>query len=256
MRIEFKVALISGGASGLGAACAAMISEAGGYVAIADVDGERGAALAAKLSNDTLFVRTDVTQAESTESAAAATVARFGRIDISINCAGIAPPQRVIGKDGSPMPLEVFSRVIGVNLIGTFNIARVAAAAMAKNAADEHGERGVIVNTASIAAYEGQIGQVPYAASKAAIAGMTLPLARDLARHAIRVMTIAPGIFDTPLLAGIPEEARASLAAGVLFPQALGQPAQFAALARHIIENTYLNGEVIRLDAALRMGPK
>jgi NAD(P)-dependent dehydrogenase (short-subunit alcohol dehydrogenase family) len=135
-------------------------------------------------------------------------------------------------------------------------MARVAAAAMAKNAADEHGERGVIVNTASIAAYEGQIGQVPYAASKAAIAGMTLPLARDLARHAIRVMTIAPGIFDTPLLAGIPEEARASLAAGVLFPQMLGQPVQFAALARHIIENTYLNGEVIRLDAALRMGPK
>jgi NAD(P)-dependent dehydrogenase (short-subunit alcohol dehydrogenase family) len=256
MKIEFKVALISGGASGLGAACAAMIAEAGGYVAIADVDADRGVALAEKLSNDTLFIRTDVTQAESAEAAAAATLARFGRIDISINCAGIAPPQRVIGKDGSPMPLEVFSRVIGVNLIGTFNMARVAAAAMAKNAPGDNGERGVIVNTASIAAYEGQIGQVPYAASKAAIAGMTLPLARDLARQAIRVMTIAPGIFDTPLLAGIPEEARASLAAGVLFPQVLGQPAQFASLARHIIENTYLNGEVIRLDAALRMGPK
>jgi NAD(P)-dependent dehydrogenase (short-subunit alcohol dehydrogenase family) len=256
MKIEYKVALISGGASGLGAACAQMIAEAGGYVAIADIDGDRGAAVAAMLSNDTLFVRTDVTQAAAAEAAVAATLERFGRVDISINCAGIAPPQRLIGKDGTAMPLDVFARVIGVNLIGTFNMARVAAAAMAKNVQGEHGERGVVINTASIAAYEGQIGQVPYAASKAAIAGMTLPMARDLARHAIRVMAIAPGIFDTPLLAGIPEEARASLAAGVPFPQVLGQPAQFAALARHIIENSYLNGEVIRIDAALRMPPK
>ena len=256
MRIENKIALISGGASGLGAACARMIAEAGGFVAIADVDAERGTALAAEISSDAVFLRTDVTQAASSEAAVAAALARFGRIDIAINCAGIAPPQRMIGKDGSPMPLEAFARVIGVNLIGTFNMARVAAATMVKNAPDEHGERGVIVNTASIAAFEGQIGQVPYAASKAGVAGMTLPMARDLARHAIRVMTIAPGIFDTPLVAVLPEAARASLAAGVLFPQALGQPAQFAALARHIIENTYLNGEVIRLDAALRMGPK
>ena len=256
MKIEYKVALISGGASGLGAACARMIAEAGGYVAIADIDGVRGAGMAATISNDTLYVQTDVTRAEAAEAAVAATLDRFGRLDIAINCAGIAPPQRIIGKDGSPMPLEAFSKVIGVNLIGSFNMARVAAAVMARNAPDEHGERGVIINTASVAAYEGQIGQTAYAASKAGIAGLTLPLARDLARHAIRAMAIAPGIFDTPLLAGLPEEARVSLAASVPFPQALGQPAQFAALARHIIENNYLNGEVIRIDAAPRMGPK
>jgi NAD(P)-dependent dehydrogenase (short-subunit alcohol dehydrogenase family) len=256
MKIEFKVALISGGASGLGAACARMIAEAGGYVAIADVDSSRGAELAAELSNDTTFVAADVTLAGSAEAAVLTVLERFGRLDVLINCAGIAPPQRMIGRDGSAMPLEAFARVISVNLIGSFNMARVAAAAMARHDLDEHGERGVIVNTASIAAYEGQIGQIAYAASKAGIAGMTLPMARDLARHAIRVMTIAPGIFDTPLLAGLPPEARKSLAEGVPFPQTLGQPAQFAALARHIIENSYLNGEVIRLDAALRMGPK
>lgn len=254
MKIENRVAMIAGGASGLGAASARMIAEAGGYVAIADVDAARGEAVAAELSNDALFVRTDVADAASAESAVQAVVARFGRLDIAINCAGIAPPQRVLGKDG-PMPLEAFERVIRVNLVGSFNVARLAAAAMARNEPGDV-ERGVIINTASIAAFEGQIGQVAYAASKAGIAGMTLPLARDLARHAIRVMTIAPGIFDTPLLAGLPEEARTSLAAGVPFPQALGDPAQFAGLARHIVENSYLNGEVIRLDAALRMGPR
>ena len=256
MKIENKIALIGGGASGLGAACAEMIAEAGGYVVIADLDAERGGAMAARLANDALFVRTDVTQAESAEATLAAALARFGRIDIAINCAGIAPPHRLIGKDGSPMPLEAFARVIQVNLIGSFNMARLTAAAMAKNEPDEHGERGVIIHTASIAAYEGQIGQIPYAASKAAIAGMTLPMARELARHAIRVVTIAPGVFDTPLVAGLPEPVRASLAEAVPFPHKLGQPAQFGALARHIIENGYLNGEVIRLDAALRMGPK
>lgn len=255
MKIENRVALVAGGASGLGAASARMIAEAGGYVVIADLDAVRGEALAADLANDTLFVRTDVADAASAEAAVAAAVARFGRLDIAINCAGIAPPQRVLGKDG-PMPLEAFERVIRINLVGSFNIARLAAAAMARNELADAVERGVIINTASIAAFEGQIGQVAYAASKAGIAGMTLPLARDLARHAIRVMTIAPGIFDTPLLAGLPEEARTSLAAGVPFPQALGDPAQFAGLARHIIENSYLNGEVIRLDAALRMGPR
>ena len=243
MKIENRVALISGGASGLGAACAAMIAEAGGYVAIADLDQARGAALAAQLSNDALFVCTDVCRADSAEAAVAAVLARFGRIDIAVNCAGVAPPQRVIGKDGSPMPLDAFARVIQINLVGTFNMSRLAAAAMAKNEpVGAAAERGVIVNTASIAAYEGQIGQTAYAASKAGIAGLTLPLARDLARHGIRAMAVAPGIFDTPLLAGLPEEARVSLAAGVPFPQALGQPAQFAALVRHILENTYLNG--------------
>ncbi|MBM3796022.1 MAG: SDR family NAD(P)-dependent oxidoreductase [Acidobacteria bacterium] len=257
MRIENRVALISGGASGLGAACAAMIAEDGGYVAIADLDQARGAALAAQLSNDSLFVCTDVARADSAEAAVAAVLARFGRIDIAINCAGVCPGQRVIGKDGSPMSLDAFARVIQINLIGTFNMTRLAAAAMAKNEPmGDSAERGVIVNTASVAAYEGQIGQTAYAASKAGIAGLTLPLARDLARHGIRAMAVAPGIFDTPLLAGLPEDVRASLAAGVPFPQALGQPSQFAALVRHIVENSYLNGEVIRLDAALRMAPK
>lgn len=255
MRIENRVAVIAGGASGLGAASARMIAEAGGYVAIVDIDAARGQALAAELGNDTLFAGADVADALAGEAAVKAVMARFGRLDIAINCAGIAPPQRILGKEGV-MPLAAFERVLRVNLTGTFNMTRLAAAAMAERAPDEDGERGVIINTASIAAYDGQIGQVPYAASKAAIAGMTLPLARDLARHAIRVMTIAPGIFDTPLVAGLPEAARASLAESVVFPQALGQPPQFAALARHIIENRYLNGEVIRLDGALRMGPR
>lgn len=255
MKIENRVALISGGASGLGAATARMIAEAGGYVAIADIDAARGSTLAAELGNDALFVETDVADAAAGEAAVNAVVARFGRLDIAVNCAGIAPPQRILGKDGV-MTLAAFERVLRINLNGTFNMTRLAAAAMAGRSQEEAGERGVIINTASIAAYDGQIGQVPYAASKAAIAGMTLPLARDLARHAIRVMAIAPGIFDTPLVAGLPEQARLSLAAGVVFPQALGQPPQFAALVRHIIENGYLNGEVIRLDGALRMGPR
>lgn len=255
MRIENRVAMISGGASGLGAACARMIAEASGYVAIVDIDAARGSALAAELGSGALFAGADVSDAAAGEGAVSAVKARFGRIDIAINCAGIAPPQRILGKDGT-MPLAAFERVIRVNLNGTFNMTRLAAAVMSAGEPDEHGERGVIINTASIAAYDGQIGQVPYAASKAAIAGMTLPLARDLARHAIRVMTIAPGVFDTPLVAGLPEPARQSLAASVVFPQALGRPEQFAALARHIIENSYLNGEVIRLDGALRMGPK
>jgi NAD(P)-dependent dehydrogenase (short-subunit alcohol dehydrogenase family) len=256
------VAIVSGGASGLGAACVRMIAEAGGRTVIADIDEPRARALAAELAASTgaaasIAVGTDVCSAASAEAAIAAALDRFGRLDIAIHCAGIAPPRRLLGKDGSPMPLDDFARVIGVNLTGAFNMSRVAAAAMARNPPDpESGERGVIINTASIAAFEGQIGQIAYAASKAGVAGMTLPMARDLARHAIRVMAIAPGIFDTPLLAGLPEEARASLAAGVPFPPLLGRPDQFASLAKHIIENAYLNGEVIRLDAALRMGPK
>lgn len=250
MRIKGKAAVVTGGASGLGAACVRMLHDEGAKVAIVDLDEKR----AAEQPGD-LVIPVDVTDAAKMEDAMNAARKLFGRIDIAVLCAGIAPPRRILGKEG-PMALDAFARVINVNLIGAFNVARLAAAAMASNEPDEAGERGVIVMTASIAAFEGQIGQCAYAASKAGIAGLTLPMARDLARHAVRVMTIAPGIFDTPLLAGLPEEARTSLAAGVPFPAKLGQPEQFAALAKHIVENSYLNGETIRLDAALRMGPK
>ena len=255
MRLDSAVALITGGASGLGAACARMVREAGGKVALVDLDQTKGPALAAQLAPDAIFLRADVPDAGSVEAAVEAALARFGRLDVTINCAGIGTPHRILGKEG-PMPLDIFERVIRVNLIGTFNVSRLAAAAMARNLPNQEGERGVLIHTASIAAFDGQIGQCAYSASKGGIVGMTLPMARDLARTGIRVVTIAPGIFDTPLLAGLGEETRASLAASVPFPPKLGRPEQFAALARHIIENSYLNAEVIRLDAALRMGPK
>jgi len=248
MRIRNKAAVVTGGASGLGAACVEMLRAEGAHVAVVDLAGGNGR------PGDLVFP-VDVADPVALDEAIRAVADSFGRVDIAIACAGVAPPRRILGKDG-PMPLDEFARVVNVNLTGAFNLARLAAAKMAVNDPDESGERGVIVMTSSIAAFEGQIGQCAYAASKAGVAGLTLPMARDLARHAIRVMTIAPGIFDTPLLAGLPEEARASLAAGVPCPARLGQPAEFAALARHIIENPYLNGEVIRLDAALRMGPK
>ncbi len=247
MRIEGASAIVTGGASGLGAATVRALAAAGARVVVADLAEPRG-------SNCGEFVRTDVTDAESVAAAIRAADS-LAPLRIAVSCAGIAPPQRILGKDG-PMPLEVFARVIQVNLLGTFNVCRLAAAAIAAHEPDASGERGVIVNTASIAAFEGQIGQCAYAASKAGVAGLTLPMARDLARHAIRVMTIAPGLFDTPMMAGLPEDARKSLAASVPFPAKLGDPSQYAALVLHIVENTYLNGEVIRLDAALRMGPK
>ena len=240
MNIKGKTALVTGGASGLGAACVQMIRDAGGRAFSIDV--WEGADF-----------RADVSSAEAIEE-----VFRKieGPLHVCINCAGIgSSPTRVIGKEG-PVSLEWFERVIRVNLIGTFNVTRLAAARIAANAPDEGGERGVIINTASIAAFDGQIGQCAYSSSKGGIVGLTLPLARDLARHAIRVMTIAPGIFDTPLLAKLPEEARVSLGAAVPHPARLGQPAEFAQLARQIIENAMLNGEVIRLDGALRMAPK
>lgn len=254
MKLEGCVAVVTGGASGLGGACAEMIIEGGGAVTIIDLNEEAGSRAAAALGDRAMFARADVTSNEAAK-AIEATIARWGCLDVAINCAGIAPPKRILGKDG-PMPLDEFRKTIEINLIGTFNVCRLAAAAMSRNEPGESGERGVIVNTASVAAFDGQIGQCAYAASKAAIAGMTLPMARDLARNGIRVMTIAPGIFNTPLLAGLPEEARASLAVAVPFPQRLGEPAEFAHLARSIIENSYLNGETVRLDAALRMGPK
>ena len=250
MIIQGKTALITGGASGLGAACARMIHAAGGRSVIIDLNAEAGKALAAELGG--VFARADVS---NPMEFAAAIAAANGPIHIAISCAGIGHAERVLGKDG-PASLEKFARVIQVNLIGAYNAIRLAAALMNGNEPNADGERGVIVNTASIAAFDGQIGQSAYSASKGGIAGMTLPLARDLARHGIRVMTIAPGLFDTPLLATLPEPARIALGQSVPFPARLGQPAEYAALARHIIENPMLNGEVIRLDGALRMAPK
>ncbi|HYV34371.1 MAG TPA: 3-hydroxyacyl-CoA dehydrogenase [Gemmataceae bacterium] len=255
MQITGTVALVTGGSSGLGGACVRYLANAGAKVIIADVNQETGEKLAAQLGPNVRFVKTDVTEEASAKAAVNAAVQGFGGLHLSIQCAGIAVAERILGKTG-PHPLASFSKVIAVNLIGTFNVMRLAAEAMARNEPNAAGERGVIVNTASIAAFEGQIGQIAYAASKGGVAAMTLPAARELARQGIRVMTIAPGTFDTPLLAGLPEAARLSLGQQVPFPSRLGRPEEFAALVGHIVENEMLNGEVIRLDGALRMGPK
>ncbi|HLX59126.1 MAG TPA: 3-hydroxyacyl-CoA dehydrogenase [Ktedonobacteraceae bacterium] len=255
MDIANKVALVTGGASGLGGACVRMLTAAGAKAVIADVNSETGNAQADEIGSAALFVKTNVTEEESMQAAIRAAVETFGGLHILINCAGIGTPERVLGKNG-PHSLASFTRVIQVNLIGTFNAIRLAAAVMAENTPNEAGERGVIVNTASVAAFDGQIGQAAYSASKGGIVGMTLPIARDLSRNGIRVMTIAPGIFDTPLLGALPEPARISLGQQVPFPPRLGKPSEYAALAKHIIENEMLNGEVIRLDGGIRMGPK
>ena len=255
MQILDRTFLITGGGSGLGAATARLLVEAGGAVLLADVNEESGAAAADALSDRAAFVRTDVTNAEHVQQALDTARTRFGGLHGVVNCAGIILARKTVGRKG-PHDLESFARVIGINLIGTFNVIRLAAAAMAENEPNAEGERGVIVNTASVAAFDGQIGQAAYAASKSGVVGMTLPIARDLARIGIRVMTIAPGIFETPMMAGVPEEVRASLAAQVPFPSRLGRPAEYAHLVRHILENPMLNGEVIRLDGAIRMGPK
>ncbi|MDQ6644935.1 MAG: 3-hydroxyacyl-CoA dehydrogenase [Chloroflexota bacterium] len=255
MQLENKGVLVTGGASGLGAACVRLLSQAGAKVVIADLNNEVGTALAAELGDAVVFVKTNVTDEESAQAAVKAAVDTFGSLHVTINCAGIGVAEKVIGKNG-PSSLASFAKVIQVNLIGTFNVIRLASAAMATNKPNEGGERGVIINTASVAAFDGQIGQAAYSASKGGIVGMTLPIARELARYGIRVMTIAPGIFDTPLLAGLPEPARQSLGLQVPFPSRLGRPEEYAALARHIIENEMLNGEVIRLDGGIRMQPK
>jgi len=255
MQISGNTFLISGGGSGLGAACARLLASSGANIAIADVNRDAGDKLAADLGKRARFFPTDVTDEASVQSTVLATVGAFGSLHGSIQCAGIALAERVLGKNG-PHPLASFAKVIQVNLVGTFNVIRLTAAAMAQNSPSAGGERGVIVNTASVAAFDGQIGQAAYSASKAGVVGMTLPIARDLARSGIRVDTIAPGIFETPMLRALPEEAQKSLAAAVPFPKLLGRPDQFAALARHIIENTYINGEVIRLDGALRLAPR
>jgi NAD(P)-dependent dehydrogenase (short-subunit alcohol dehydrogenase family) len=247
--------LVSGGASGLGAACVRMLASAGANVFIADLNRTAGEALAAELGSRVRFAATDVTDEASVQAAVALAVQSFGALHGSIQCAGIALAEKVHGKSG-PNPLAGFVKTIQINLIGTYNVVRLASASMMQNAPNPGGERGVVINTASVAAYDGQIGQAAYAASKGGIVSMALPLARELARHGIRVMTIAPGIFDTPLLAGLPEPARQSLAQQVPFPPRLGRPDEYAALVRHILENEMLNGEVIRLDGALRMAAK
>jgi len=255
MQLENKGVLVTGGASGLGGACVRLLSQAGARVVIADLNNETGTALASELGDSVQFVNTNVVDEESVQAAVKAAVDSFGGLYVTINCAGIGVAERVLGKNG-PHSLASFSKVIQVNLIGTFNTIRLASAAMSVNQPNEGGERGVIINTASVAAFDGQIGQAAYSASKGGIVGMTLPIARELARYGIRVMTIAPGIFDTPLLAGLPEPARLSLGQQVPFPPRLGRPDEYAALAKHIIENEMLNGEVIRLDGGIRMQPK
>jgi NAD(P)-dependent dehydrogenase (short-subunit alcohol dehydrogenase family) len=255
MQLDGHVFLVTGGASGLGAACVRHFVAAGAHVLVADVNDAAGEQLAGELGGNARFVHTDVTQEDSVQNAVEVAVDVFGALHGAISCAGIGVAERTLGRTG-PHPLATFARVIGVNLIGTFNVIRLAANAIARGQPNAAGERGVIVNTASIAAFDGQIGQAAYSASKGGIVGMTLPIARDLARDGIRVMTIAPGIFDTPLLGGLPEPARISLGQQVPFPPRLGRPDEFAALAQHIVENEMLNGEVIRLDGAIRMAPR
>ena len=255
MKIENSVFVVTGGGSGLGAATARMLVEAGGKVVLADVNCEAGEQVVAELGANAAFVVTDVTDGASARAAIERATDGFGALHGLVNCAGVAPAEKVVGREG-PHRLESFSRTVAINLIGSFNMIRLAADVMSKAEPNEAGERGVIVSTASVAAYDGQVGQAAYAASKAGIVGMTLPVARELARSGIRVMTIAPGIMETPMLMGMPQEVQDSLGKMVPFPSRLGRPSEFAALVRHIVENAYLNGEVIRLDGAIRMAAK
>ena len=253
MQIADRTFLVTGGGSGLGAACAKRLAAAGARVVVADLNAELGSQLAARIGPAAKFVATDVTD-ETSVSQAVEAACQLGRFAGAVHCAGIVAGSRIVGRSG-PHDLELFSKVIHVNLIGTFNVIRLAAAALAKNEPETTGERGVLVATASIAAFEGQIGQAAYAASKAGVAGLVLPAARELASLGIRVMAIAPGIFDTPMMASLPEKVRDSLAAQIPFPSRFGEPEEFAALVEQIITNSMLNGSVIRLDGALRMGP-
>jgi len=256
MQIDGSGAFVTGGASGLGAATARLLASRGAKVAIFDLPRSKGAELANEIGKGALFVPGDVTSEDQVGAALDQAIASFGELRGIVNCAGIGSASRTVGKDGKPFDLAVFTRTIQVNLIGTFNVIRLAAARMIGNAPNADGERGAIVNTASVAAFEGQIGQAAYSASKGGVVGMTLPIARDLARHGIRCCTIAPGLFDTPLLRGLPEEARRSLGASIPFPSRLGHPSEYAALACQIVENPMLNGETIRLDGAIRMAPR
>lgn len=255
MRLEGRTILVTGGASGLGRATVEMVAAAGGRAVVLDVNAEAGREIEHALDGAVAFAAADVADEGQVQTAVNLALSRFGGLHGVVNAAGVGPAAKVLGRSG-PHPLELFEKTVRVNLVGTFNVIRLAAAAIAQHAPEANGERGVIVNTASIAAFDGQIGQPAYAASKGGIVGMTLPIARELAALGIRVVTIAPGIFDTPLLASLPEAARTSLGQQVPFPPRLGRPAEFAALVRHVFENEMLNGAVIRLDGALRMAPK
>jgi len=255
MKLSGRSAVVTGGASGLGLATAERLHADGAAVVIIDLPGSDGAAVAERLGDRAAFVAADVTDEGQVQAAIDAAVA-LAPLAVAVNCAGIGNAIRVVGKDGSAFPLADFAKIINVNLIGTFNVLRLAAAAMVAGTEPVDEERGVIINTASVAAFDGQIGQTAYSASKGGVVGMTLPIARDLAQHKIRVNTIAPGLFLTPLLGSLPEAVRASLGAQVPHPSRLGQPAEYANLASHIVDNTMLNGEVIRLDGAIRMAPR
>ena len=255
MKIKDHVFLVTGGASGLGAAVARLLIAESASVVIADLNQSAGEALAHELGLAARFALTDVTSENDAKAAIALALGAFGHLHGLVNCAGIAPAEKIAGRDG-PHRLDTFTRAVSINLIGTFNMIRLAAGAIAKEEPGEDAERGVIINTASIAAFDGQIGQAAYAASKGGVISLTLPIARELARFGIRVVTIAPGIFETPMMAGFSPEVQQSLGAGVPFPPRLGKPAEFAALVKHICENTMLNGETIRLDGALRMSPR
>ncbi len=256
MDIQNSVAVITGGGSGLGEATARALSAKGAKVAVLDLSKSNGAAIAEELGATAMFLEADVTNDDQLAAAIAQAAERLGAIHVAVNCAGIATAGKTLGKGNEPLNIGPFRRTIEVNLIGTFNVIRFVAAQMAKNPPGDDGERGVIINTASVAAFDGQIGQAAYSASKGGVVGMTLPIARDLSRDGIRCCTIAPGIFETPMLMGLPEPARQALGASVPFPQRLGRPAEYAALACQIIENSMLNGETIRLDGAIRMAPK
>lgn len=261
MKFQDNTFIVTGGASGLGEATVRALHGAGANVVIADLNAERGEALAAELNAQgagerVRFRRTDVTSESDAQATVALAVEAFGGLQGLVNCAGVGDPAKVVDRHGEPLPLEAFSRIVNINLLGSFNMLRLAAAAMAKGEPQADGERGVIINTASVAAFDGQIGQPAYAASKGGIVAMTLPIARELARHGIRVMTIAPGLFKTPLMEALPEEAQQSLAAAIPFPSRLGEPDEFARLACHIVDNAMLNGETIRLDGSIRMAPR
>ncbi len=253
--IEDRIFLVTGAASGLGAAVARMLVAEGARVVLADIGRDAGERIAAELGDATRFSACDVTQEADGQGAVRLALDAFGHLHGLVNCAGVAPGEKVVGRDG-PHRLDSFARAISINLVGTFNMIRLAADAMAREEPDASGERGVIVNTASIAAFDGQIGQAAYAASKGGVAALTLPVARELARHGIRVVTIAPGIFETPMMAGLPADVQESLGKTVPFPPRLGRPSEYAALVKHICQNPMLNGEVIRLDGALRMPPR
>jgi NAD(P)-dependent dehydrogenase (short-subunit alcohol dehydrogenase family) len=255
MQIKDHTFLVTGGASGLGAATARLFAAGGASVVIADLQPDAGEALARELGASARFAATDVTSETDAQAAVDLALSAFGHLHGLVNCAGVAPSEKVVGRDG-PHRLDTFAKTVSVNLVGTFNMIRLAAAAIAKEIPGADGERGIIVNTASIAAYDGQIGQAAYAASKGGVIALTLPVARELARSGIRVVTIAPGVFETPMVAGFPREVQEALGQSVPFPARLGQPAEFAALVKHICENTMLNGETIRLDGALRMAPR